>query len=208
MKDTATSLAFAKAGIRSPRERLEQIADEAFAEHPRTLDAARALVLRAVMNDAALLWVMFERWHGPAADMLIQQAAARKREKSEAIHGAKSTHVPPPHFGALRETNAQMPTPQRASSQSTGPSLAAREAARMSVARVISKLDTFKINGKPIGDCTPEEAMGWRATKVREARFIYLMCSGLPPGRPIRDFIRPQESEEFYSRAMTETANE
>jgi hypothetical protein len=209
LSQSAIAAAFTAAGYRSTRERLDEIADAALAEHPRTLDAARAYVLRTVMNDAVLLWTMFERWHGPAADMLLQAAAARRRAKSEAIIDAKTTGSAPPSSGANGVRSTIGESPQRAGSiAAAGPSPAAREEARSAVARVISKLDTFKINGRPIGDCTPEEAMGWRAARVRDARFVYLLASNLPPGRPIRDFIRPEEAEQFYARAMQEHANE
>lgn len=207
--NTAMAAALSAAGFQSSHERLNEIADAALAEHPRTLDAARAYLLREVKGDAALLWTMFERWHGPAADMLLQASAARGRAKSEANAITKTRGASPPSSGATLFANTTPDPPQRTGSlAAAGPSAAAREEARSAVARVISKLDTFKINGRPIGDCTPEEAMGWRAARVRDARFIYLLASNLPPGRPIRDFIRPEEAEQFYARAMQEHANE
>jgi len=206
---TSMAAAFAKVGYDDPRAQLAAIADEALAMHPRTLDAARAEVLRRVSGDAMLLWAMFERWHGPAADMLLQAAAARRRAKSEANDEANASVEPPPSSGVNRVANTASPTPQRVGSLlASGPSSTARDDARSAVARVLSQLDRLRINGRMIGDCTPEEAMGWRAKRVTETRFIWMLCSGLPPGRPIRDFIRPAEADELWARAEREAANE
>lgn len=206
---TAMSAAFAKAGYDDPHAQLAAIADAALAAHPRTLDAARAEVLRQVSGDAALLWVMFERWHGPAADTLLQAAAARKRAQSEANRHEHTNSSAPPSSGANVQANTISDQPQRAGSlTAAAPSLAAREEARGAVARILSRLDMLRINGRPIGDCTPEEAMAWRAVRVKETRFIWMLCSGLPPHLPIRDFIRPQEADEMWSRAERESANE
>lgn len=206
---TAIAEAFEKVGFRSTQERLDDIADAALDLHPRTLDAARAYVLREVNGDAALLWQLFLRWHGPAADMLLQACAARRRQQSEAKAAAQTRASSPPQSGAKPATHTVDHAPRpTGGSNVAGPSIAAREEARSAVARVISKLDTFKINGRPIGDCTAEEAMGWRAARVRDARFVYLLAVNLPPGRPIREFIRPEEAEQFYVRAMAENANE
>ena len=99
--------------------------------------------------------------------------------------------------------------PQRASGLTiAGPSRAEMDEARHAVARVISKLDTFKVNGRPLGDCTAQEAMAWRASRVRDARFVYLAAVNLPPDRPIRDFITAAEIERLYQQAQAETANE
>ena len=206
---TAIAEAFEKVGFRSTQERLDDIADAALDLHPRTLDAARAYVLREVNGDAALLWTLFLRWHGPAADMLLQACAARRRSKAEASRRADTNPGMPPGSGATEGQTTRSAPPQPTGDRNVaGPSYAAREEARRAVAGVISKLDTFKINGRPIGDCTPEEAMGWRAARVRDARFVYLLAVNLPPGRPIREFIRPEEAESFYARAMAENANE
>lgn len=178
----------------TPQQRLDEIADAAFAAHPRTLDACREFVLRNVVGQADLLWALFDRYQRQATDMLLAGAAARKREKSS---------------GATTHTNTRDISPPTAGGpQSAGPTDEEKEAARGVVARVISKLDTFKINGRPIGDCTPTEASGWSDTKKREMRFIYLVTSGLPPNLPIRQFIRPDEAEAFWEQAQRDDANE
>jgi hypothetical protein len=50
--------------------------------------------------------------------------------------------------------------------------------------------------------------MAWRASRVRDARFVYLAAVNLPPDRPIREFITAEEIEKLYQRAQQETANE
>jgi hypothetical protein len=206
---SALAEALKSAGHRSSQEQLDAIADAAFAQHPRTLDLARQYVLDAVRDDAALLWTLLERWHRPAADMLLQAAAARRRAKSEATVAAKTNIRLPPASGAKLDQDARNMPPQRASGLTiAGPSRAEMDEARHAVARVISKLDTFKVNGRPLGDCTAQEAMAWRASRVRDARFVYLAAVNLPPDRPIRDFITAAEIERLYQQAQAETANE
>jgi hypothetical protein len=206
---TALASAFEAAGYRSAQDRLDEIADAALADHPRTLDLARDTVLNAVAGDVELVWVMTQRWHNMAADLLLAAAAARSRAKSGARQLMDTIDQTPLSSGATASENTRDGSPQREAGLRVGlPSIAAREEARGFAARVISKLDTFRINNRPLGDCTPEEALGWRASRLRDARFILLAVSNLPPGRPIRDSITASEIEEYYARAQVELANE
>ncbi len=192
---TAFAEAFEKVGYQSAQQRLDAIADAAWAEHPRTMDFAREYVLREVETDAGLLWTMFKNWHRPAATFLLEASAARIRERRAAkyISGASS---------AEHTITTQ---PQRAGGRNAiGPSAADKAAAREHVAGVISKLDTYKVNGRPVGDVTPEEALSFRDAKARENRFIDLLTAGLPPHLPIRHFVRPEEAEAMWRRAQEE----
>lgn len=65
------------------------------------------------------------------------------------------------------------------------------------LAAVVRKsiLDRMLINGKPLGDCTPEEAIAWADHNDRRSRIVRLMASGVPPQSPIREFITPEEAE-------------
>ena len=74
-------------------------------------------------------------------------------------------------------------------------------------AKTLSKLDTFLINNRPIGDCTPAEALEWAKSRKRDLRFIEFVTSGLPFDKPIRMFVKPNYADDMYARAQTEIAN-
>jgi hypothetical protein len=83
---------------------------------------------------------------------------------------------------------------------------AARDARRETIVKTalrLSKLDTFMVNGRPVGDCTPEEAEGWAASRERDAKFVRLLISGLPLSRPIRESITGEEADTTYELAGT-----
>ena len=84
---------------------------------------------------------------------------------------------------------------------------AAAARVRVTVALRLSRLDTFVVNGRPIGDLTPEEARGWASSRERDARFVRMLIANLPPNRPIREFVRGQEADELYQRAEAEHAS-
>jgi len=65
----------------------------------------------------------------------------------------------------------------------------------------LSKLDTFLINGRKIGDCTPEEAEGWAGSRERDAKFVRMLIHGLPPDKPIRDSIKGEEADSIYEKS-------
>lgn len=68
----------------------------------------------------------------------------------------------------------------------------------------LSKLDLFKINGRPVGDLTPDEARGWLQSHDRDGRYVRMLITNLPPNRPIREFIKPDEADAIYERAASE----
>ena len=187
---------------------LERIADAAFAAHPRTFEAARAHVRGAVIDRADLLWPLFAHWQTAAIDTLLGRAAARAVASRSTAHTARSAANAPRSGANLHEQSMELPPRPASAATAAAPSSAAREAARIAVVTVISKLDTVIVNGRRIGDCTPEEALAARRAKLRDARFLYLIAANLPPGRPIRDFITPAEAEDLWQRAQAEIGNE
>jgi hypothetical protein len=195
---TALAAALKDKGFTSIRERLDALAEEAFAAHPRTNDQAQEYILRAVRNDAAMLFVMFERWHGVCTGMLLQAAAKRIRERRQQRATAKEIGGDGRNYRERREPIAR----------AADPTPAEREKYRGSVARIISKLDTVRIDGTPIGRCTPEKAVAWADGRRREARFVYLVSAGVPPGREIGEFVTPDEANAAWERAQREIGNE
>lgn len=194
---TAFARAFQAAGYEAPDDRLRAIARKALQDHPRSFDAVRDCVLHATRNDAALLWALFGRWQRPAIDLLISGVAAGMRAERMLKSGTTLS----------AETNPA-PSPGSVGKQADAPTQPEREEARSAVVRVLSKLDTFVINRRPIGDCTPEEAYAWADAQSRNARFARALASNLPPGIPIRRSITPAEANEMYARIEREMTNE
>jgi hypothetical protein len=184
-------------GYISARDRLNGIADAALAASPRGLGEARQFVSDRVVNHADLLWELFsERWARIAIDLLLHDATKRKQAASQSS-------------GALGHADTRAAQPrQPGGPHPVGPSADQVREAREHAVRVLSKLDTFQINHRPIGDCTPQEALAWAESRQRDVRFVRLMVTNLPPDQPIRRFIRPEEADELYVRAQMELSNE
>lgn len=63
-------------------------------------------------------------------------------------------------------------------------------------------LDSFLINGEPIGDLTPEVVLARADRHERDAHFMRLIASGVPHGRRIRDYVTQEEAEERWQMAQ------
>lgn len=163
-----------EAGFGLSSERLRDIAIDAFARNPRNWDGARNAIYAAVSHDAALLWELFAPYRGAAVHRLLTDVAQQLRQQEKAGDLVVKTE---PRPGAGR-SNAETQDAIARASQS---------AAAAAVAKVVtlSLLDTFKINGCPIGKCTPREALGWASSRERDARFVRLLTANLPLDQPI-----------------------
>lgn len=219
---TAMTAAFQRAGYRDPRLRLREIATEILASG-RGFIAASAALLDAVRGDPALMWAMMEGQREKIAlDYLrsVQEAQKESRDAAkapvavvEALPRSRPTNDgeagqsssisqrvlarPPspvrsgeglPTDGSRHRVALSAATPGRtkrglASIQSVQPTMA------------LCVLDTFRINGKPIGDNTPEEALPVAEHRETDARVIRMLCHGVPPNQRIREHINPQEAE-------------
>ena len=73
--------------------------------------------------------------------------------------------------------------------------------AALNGAAAASLLDTMLVNGKPLGDVTAGEALGWSQAQGRRARFVFLLATNLPPNATIRSCRTPAEAEELWQRA-------
>ena len=64
-----------------------------------------------------------------------------------------------------------------------------------------SLLDTFHINGVALGDCTREQLETRIERNEREARFLTAVVNGLPPGGRVRDYVKPEEADQYWEQA-------
>jgi hypothetical protein len=82
--------------------------------------------------------------------------------------------------------------------------LTAMASVQETVAR--SLLDTFMVNGRPVGDVTVEEADRWVAGRERDARFVKMLITGLPHGATIRTHITEADAKRIWSLAQNAPA--
>lgn len=227
---TAMKEAFLQEGYVDPRKRLREIAVEAWSSSRGTTEGAREALFKGIRGDFSLLWELVARSRNYEADALIAEIAQEMRSKKAAEelrnrmdpprainvgssasghHGlgnhqnharraADSSSGGAGHHGDADQIGAAHPIWNKAwqSPQKAMASVAA-------VAR-LSLLDTFKINGRSIGDLTAAEANDWASSRTRDVRFVRLLTTGLPLDKPIRKFRTGDEATALYDKASRE----
>jgi hypothetical protein len=173
---------------------LQEVSMAAIKQSPRNWDGAKDALYRLVKNDADLLWEMFQPYRAQAAQRLLTEAAQAYRQEELAAEMRRwhsGNAVGAGRVGHVSQNRGARPT--RKSSISI-------EA--IAVVAQASLLDTFQVNGRPIGDLTSEEAEKWAASRERDARFIRLLTQNLPPGLPIRKFRTADDAAALYAMAQ------
>lgn len=226
MTDLKTALK--TAGLMSPQQRLLETAMTAVRDNPRNWDGARDALYSAIQGDAALLWAMLEPYRIVATQRLLTEAAGHVRQeervKDMRQSAAHAAPMRPREVGGQKQIDSRSSyAPSRTDQHAGGhrkldnqyshaPSRAGQDAVAAVVRR--SLLDTIKINGMPIGDCTVGDVKLW-ATKrqndareaTRDVRFALELAANLPSNEIIRDWWKnPAEIEELYRRAEEENA--
>jgi hypothetical protein len=215
--DTTLAQAFQDAGFVPAAERLREAALRALASSPRSWDGAKDALYNAVRSDAALLWELFAPYRSQAAQSLLSGIAAEMRESERARQ-----HLADPSAPGHKDDDDRVTIARRAEMQNSsgwGPSTcgdqrpsapSARGRAGMEAVAAVTRLsllDTFRVNGQPIGKVTSIEAMKWAGARERDARFVRLLTANLPPNRPIGEFRTPEDTQAIYELAVRETAN-
>ncbi len=75
---------------------------------------------------------------------------------------------------------------------------------RANIAVSLSLLDTFRIDGRPIGDLTPNQARTWARKSSIPPRFVILLTANLPVNDPIRKHRRAEDTEAIWKQAEEE----
>lgn len=202
--DTTMGEALRRAGVTTAKQRLDRLARRAWEEFPagNAMADRRKVIREAMMSE--MFWTLVEEWQpsaiGKAVGWLLDRAAEQIREEVE-IKAAKASGRKKPKLELVQ------PEPEPARSAH-----ARREEKRAAVlvkaAVKLSKLDTFMVNGQPIGDVTPEEALDWAASRERDVRFVTMLTGSLPPGRPIRDSWHGDEVDKVYELAERAASND
>lgn len=173
--------------------RLHEVAMNAVKQSPRNWDGARDALLKAVRADAALMWELFAPYRNQALQAALTAAATELRRQET-----------PRREPGLRGAGLGQPDGQRPHARPSPISAAAINA--VSGAAAASLLDTFRVNGQPLGDVTAREASKWAGARARDARFVRLMAENLPPDDPIRKWRTAEDATAAYALAR-ETAD-
>lgn len=208
-------------GFVDPKKRLREIGIEAWESSGGQWDGARDVLFKGIRGDAALLWELFTEYRSKAADDLMTDIAAEMRNKMKPLRAIGAVSSASGHTDRVNQHN---PARRAADSSSGGAgqwtaadqSAAARPiwdkswqnpqkamAAVAAVAR-LSLLDTFKINGRSVGDLTAAEAIGWASSRKRDVQFVHLLTAGLPLDKPIRKYRTGDEAAALYDTASRE----
>jgi hypothetical protein len=189
MPQTAMSEAFAKAGVISPVDRLAALARDAWSGRDGERDQAKRRRYITTSLRAEMTWAAVEATEGGNAVLARAVGEALQRAWDE-IEAAK----PPRKRAASKQVDHHPPmAPSKAAAR--------RIAALEKTAIRLSKLDTFIVNGHPIGDLTPIEALGWAMSRERDVRFVRMLVGGLPVDRPIRDSLTGEEADGMWENA-------
>jgi hypothetical protein len=202
MTDTTLSAAFHKAGIKSPSDRLREIALKKMVEHAGNTFAARDAIWAEVQKDRTLLVTLFELgW---------------RREVSALMHRVRNEISYAQTMGALQrpieKRGAAVVAAIRAEEEREEAERRAEERAWQAekdrehqeyLARWrATRIGSLTISEKPVWQCTPGTVRAWLDTEKRRWRTVELLIEGLPDdGRPIEFYRRPEEVEAAWANA-------
>lgn len=213
--------AFVRAGIETPRARIDRILRDAIRKHGSNTGACVAEVSRALLaSDAVTVWEFFEPdrtvrlWN--EVEKMIRQVRRergldaapppaptpiREGREGQTIGADKANRGPPsdnaagsgqPNAAGNGQFASAAPVPHA--------SPALRQIAETSLLR------TFLIEGRPIGECTAARAREWGRTRRREGKFAELLTEGLQPGMIIGEWKNDADAEQA-ARLARESEN-
>lgn len=208
---TAMAAAFDAAGFKHPSVRLGELALAAVRAAPSNLEQARTLFSKSVRGDADLLWELFidhldeamRPWLANAAkELRAERMPTREQgQGSGAVHLNSDQPVLAAFDRPASPTSAAPAAPQPWRSTPRLNAWNSDELRRMEEERARSKLYTFIINGRPIGEVTAGEADAWARSRDRDAYFVRLLIEGMPPDLVIGKARTPEEADRLYARA-------
>jgi hypothetical protein len=219
----AMASALSAAGFKDSRDRLSTLAIDAWAKFGDSPAGRRAFIRNALSGEMTFgLWdEQFPHQFNEAIDRLLLDAreriAAAARAKDRGGASAKpggggqrtfetqQEHAPSAANPEIRPGHRERDDPKAPARPA--PSLtqqadrqSAAMGARMATVVKLSKLDTFPlINGQKLGDMTALAALAWAESRDRDVRFIRALTHGLPPDRPIREFVTGDEADKVYA---------
>lgn len=163
-------------------------------------------------NDVDLIWDLFagvqamvvKRLYGQAqwkAEQSSEGPVARSNTAAQSAHSHPAPSDPKPTAGAVTARSSHQLT---AKGKPSAARTARSAAAMVEILGPLSALDTFMIQGRPLGDVSPLEVEEYKIGKCeRDRYFIDLALSGVPITRSgkMRDYKRPEEINECTALA-------
>lgn len=199
--------ALREAGIRTVEERLRLIAIEVLAVHASSREAAASAFYARVCHDTELLGGLFEPYRDLALRRLLGaiESEMRKYELANGRgHPGRDNHA----VSALSDrhdggrTLAESPLHDAPVSSPRPPP--DRRGAQEQVGAVLrlTMLDTFKIEGTPIGDMQAGAARAWARREGRHVRWVTMMTANMPAADPIRRWISAEDADALWARSL------
>lgn len=177
--------ALRSAGYRATQDRIAIEARKAIEAHPKHYDAAYADFRAAIFADRDLVVAAFSRFEEAALRPLLATAA-------QEYHRERKPRV-------VRDGGGHIPRGSQEAAAPTNPAQAGRDAVTELAKR--SLLDTFLVNGRPLGDVSATEARAWSGARRREARFVEILTHGIFDDRPLRVYVKADEADAAFRRA-------
>lgn len=202
MSDTTMKQAMRKAGMRTPGERLHEIALRQMVAHAGSTDDTKAAIWTEVQQDRTLLVALFQHEWERAINALLyrvrsdinhQQAFGKltrkiEREAAKVVDNIRQVRVAKEYEIHRAETERL-----------------AREAAEYREYLrqwQESRIGDIKINGTPIWQNTVGTVRVWLDSQKRRLRTVEMLIEGLPDdGRPIEYYRKPEEVAAIWAAA-------
>lgn len=187
------------AGVETPEDKLRATVRAAAERHPRSYDSALDSVLHSCRRDIDLMYALVWKFATNQAKERLNAAYA-ELNADKRICGKTGTSVDAKY--GLSPAYGEGGDQDRAGSQVKN--VTPRPSNAIAGLVILSKLDTFLVNGCRIGDCTPDEVRDWLKSRRRDVRFAERLIANLPPDRPIREFVRAEEVEKIWEESESE----
>jgi hypothetical protein len=195
------------AGVVTVEEQLRSIAIEVLAAHGTSRIAAANALYARVRHEADLLDGLFEPYRELALRRLLGgvESEMRREEmtRQEKARGGGQSQFEDRGSRAPNERpgGGQM---GRDDQMRIAPVPPNRRAAQDSVGTVLrlTMLDTFRIDGLPIGDVQAGVARAWARREGRHVRWVTMLTSNVPAADPIRRWISAEDADELWARSV------
>ena len=204
---TQLGQALREAGVVTVEERLRELAIEVLAAHGSSRVAAANALYARVRHDADLMDGLFALYRELALSRLLGGVESEMRREEmtrqqKASSGGRSydagqTCIAP----TASPDGGHYPTETRDRVAPVSPN---RRAAQESVGTVLrlTMLDTFRIDGTPIGDVQAGVARAWARREGRHVRWVTMLTANVPAADPIRRWITPGDADAMWSRSV------
>jgi len=190
------------AGIRSPVERLKEIAVIALCDNAGSWDGARDALARGYRGDPALVSALMEPYRAMAEDKLLRETARELREADLAREARSRQDRDGAKEGGHDCTEDHEGHAAPSSSAEARRAEARRKGAETMAGKLgLSMLDTFMPEGIPIRNWQAGEARAWARRTGRNVRFVELLTANIPPLDTIGKWITPAMAADFWARS-------